>query len=241
MAKRINRRRAVSFVTVLMSFIIAAGLIPATEHAYAAGSPKMTVYDQVIRKGNIVYCGGLGRNLYKVNLKTGKVYDLYTGRIVQPVEDRGQGYAPYYLFSSIHSMRLKGKYLYYVWPVSQPGTRTSLYRIHTKTGKVQRLARAGTGGRVWYVIKGNRIYVKLETSMQSYKYKYRVMKLNGKSVKKTSVKPKMKTLKSNINGYKVRIKDINENLGAPYFDVRETLIARNRNILLRRTIGYEVY
>ena len=237
---RKTRKRAIRLLTILLSFFIAAGLLPATDHAYAASTRKMTVYNGVIKKGNFAYCVGLGKTFYKVNLKTGKVYDLFTGRIADDVTDRGKSGTPD-AFSAIHSMHLKGDYLYYVWSSIQPGTRASLYRIHTKTGSVKRLISTGSGGNLEYAIRGNRIYVKLEKYWFSEKYKYREMKLNGKSVKKTSVRPKMMTAESNVKGYKVKIKYTGSYSDRSKYEISDYLVARNKTILVHRTIGYDPY
>ena len=184
-----NNNRVIKLALITLCLIISVVFMPLltnTGHAYAAsGTKKMTVYSKMVKKGNIV-CVNLGNVLAAVNVKTNKAKILYND-------------SPYSVFNP-SNMKIKGNYLYFQ---EYGDHETYLIRINIKTGKKKTLhsnVRA-------YAISGKKIYYK------AYKihwegngditYHKRVMKLNGKSKKKTSVKVKNIKKKSNAKGYKI--------------------------------------
>lgn len=173
-------KRIMSFLMVLL---IAVAFLPAQASA-ASGKVKMTGYDQVLKSGNTVYCAG-AEGIYQVGVdNAGKVTST---RLLHRRETMG-GYSYFY------GMKLKGKYLYVQYMTE--GTPYGLSRVHVATGKFKTIATENDKGSVEYAIKGKKIYYKAQDSKKG-----KVMKLNGKSKKKTSSKPKMKHEKSNAYGY----------------------------------------
>ena len=173
-------KRIMSFLLVLM---IAVAFLPA-EASAASGKVKMTGCDQVLKSGNTVYCAG-AEGIYQVSVdNAGKVTST---RLLYRSETMG-GYSYYY------GMKLKGKYLYAQYMTE--GTPFGLGRVHTGTGKFKTLARVNDKGSVEYAIKGKKIYFKAQSSKKG-----KVMKLSGKSKKKTSTKPKMTHKPTNDPGY----------------------------------------
>ena len=230
------RVRALRIALIVLCFVLATGLLNTSNQTYAASkSKKMTVYDQVIKKGNYAYCTGVGRNLYKVNLKTGKVTNLITGNTGPEVHNHVSYVYP---IRNVRSMKLKGKYLYYISAQTQ-GPGEALYRINVNTGKIKRLASTSMG-RITYVIKGSKIYYYIDK--MDGKKRCKVMKLNGKSRKKTSIVPKMKSKKSNVKGYSSIINDVSKETDYEYIgDVRTYLVAPGRTILTAKHIAYVKY
>ena len=168
---------------------IACLMIPITP-LNAKTSPKvkkMHVYNRVIKAGNSIYCSN-GYVLYKVNKKRGTAKTLYA----------------YHTWTGdyfLNQMRLKGKYLYFVLGGENV---SSLYRINVKTGKRQRLMKEN-GFLYDYVISGRKIYYRRMIWSGTEPTIRRVMKCNGKSVKKTRIRAK--SIRKDTNkagkGYKV--------------------------------------
>ena len=165
----------------IMALAIAVAFMPTS--AFAGSKVKMTAYDQVYVTGNTAYCAG-ARGLYKVTLKKGKtkkVKVLYsTGRT-------------WFDGSQLEAMKKKGKYIYFI---QVTGVDNLLYRIKI-SGKNKKLLALTYD----YAIKGKKIYC---TDGEGHEKSYnRVMKLNGKSKKKTSKDYVLKTKRSNKSGYKM--------------------------------------
>ena len=164
-----------------MALAIAVSFMPTS--AFAGSKVKMTGYDQVYVSGKTAYCAG-ARGLYKVTLKKGKV------KKVKVLYSTGR---TWFDGSQIGAMKKKGKYIYFL---RITGVDNLLYRVKT-SGKSKKFL-AFTYD---YAIKGNKIYcTDGEEHLKSYN---RVMKLNGKSKKKTSKDYVLKTKRSNKSGYKV--------------------------------------
>ncbi len=177
-------KRIMSFLLVLM---IAVAFLPA-EASAASGKVKMTGCDQVLKSGNIVYCAG-SEGIYQVGVdNAGRVTNV---RMLHRSETMGN-------YSYFYGMKLKGKYLYAQYMTE--GTPFGLCRVHVATGKYKTLASVNDKGSVEYAIKGKKIYFKAKSSKKG-----KVMKLNGKSKKKTSTKPKMIHVNSNDPGYSLII------------------------------------
>ena len=177
-------KRIMSFLMVLM---IAVAFLPA-EASAASGKVKMTGCDQVLKSGNIVYCAG-SEGIYQVGVdNAGRVTNV---RMLHRSETMGN-------YSYFYGMKLKGKYLYAQYMTE--GTPFGLCRVHVATGKYKTLASVNDKGSVEYAIKGKKIYFKAKSSKKG-----KVMKLNGKSKKKTSTKPKMIHVNSNDPGYSLII------------------------------------
>jgi len=185
-----NRNYLRTFAITLLAFIVACSFSITT--VSAAGSKKAkvkksTVYDEVIKSGNTVYCACDGI-IAKVNLKTGKVKVLSN--------------TPYWFYTC---MKKKGKYIY---AISNCDAYSELHRINTSKKKRKVIAgnRRLASGIECYTISKKKIY---------YKYYYnddndreftvnKVMKLNGKGKKKTKVQAKNKRKRSNAKGYYTR-------------------------------------
>ena len=174
------KKRLAAFI---MALAVAAAFIPVG--TMAASSVKMTAYDQVLKSGSNVYCAG-GEGLYKVKVKNGKV-------VSKKLLDKAETFGAYSYYSG---MKKKGKYIYV--QSSSEGTIFGLIRVRITDGKVKVLSSQNDKGQIDYVIKKSKIYYK-----GHYGGKKKVMKLNGKNKKKTSVKPVMKHKKSNAKGYSV--------------------------------------
>ena len=168
----------------IMALAIAVAFMPTS--AFAGSKVKMTAYDQVYVTGNTAYCAG-ARGLYKVTLKKGKtkkVKVLYsTGRT-------------WFDGSQLAAMKKKGNYIYFI---QVTGVDNVLFRIKTSGKKKKLLAYTYD-----YAIKGNKIYFcDCDVDSDDDSGFLSVMKLNGKSKKRTSKDYVLKTKRSNKAGYKV--------------------------------------
>lgn len=184
-------------VAALLAVMFLAVFAPMTAFA-SSGSVKMTGYDQVIKKGNTVYCAGVG-GIYKVTLKNGKV---------KSKKHLWKNECTFVPESYECAMCLNGKYLYYL--SGGEGTGGALYRVKTSGGEPQLLASVpSSDDKFVYAIKKSKIYY--------YKFNYdedyniigtsgSVMNLNGKNKSNTSKKAVLKHKKSNTKGYSVKIK-----------------------------------
>ncbi|MBQ9015965.1 MAG: hypothetical protein IJ109_07550 [Firmicutes bacterium] len=176
------------FIVCLTALVVAVAMMPAS--AFAASKAKMSTY-QVIKSGNTVYCAGEGDSIYKVRVKDGKVKDA--NKILKADFVMGD-------YSYVWGMKKKGGYLYYA--MGSEGTWSVLYRISTSGGKPKMLAE----NPGCFTIKKNKLYVELYDEDQD-KTRYRVMNLNGKNKKKTSVHPVNTMKESNAKGYSVKYKE----------------------------------
>ena len=160
---------------ILLMLIVALAF---TLEPSMAATKKMTVYSQVYKTGSTAYCLG-DSGIYKVNLKTKAVKRIVkTTRHSQPM-----------------NIKKKGSYIYYINFL--PGDY-SLCRVHIKTGKKKTLAYGVAG----YAISGKKIYYG-KYNYDTNKTSKRVMKLNGKNKKKTSIRGDFKEKKTNVKGYKI--------------------------------------
>lgn len=167
----------------LLSLAIAVTFMPVP--AFAA-TKSMTAYDEVIKDGNTVYCCTYG-GIYKVKLKkNGHIKSkkrLVAGGI------RESSYPTH--------MKKKGGYIYFIaW---SEGVWSQICRVKISSGKEKALA---SGLIADYAISGSKIYYALENE-ETGAVKKRVMKLNGKSKKKTKTKVRMKHKASNAKGYRI--------------------------------------
>ena len=156
-----------------------------------AKSRKMKTYYQILKSGKYVYCSG-DLALYRFNTKTKKVKILYKNSDPEEV---------------VYGMKKKGKYLYYIHtgPV-----KDTLYRSNVSTGSKKALIQSDSFSTPSYVIYGKKIYVKVTTIHgESKRYS---MNLNGKKRKKTSMKPVMKSVRSNVKGYKTKTSENDQGL-----------------------------
>ncbi len=178
-----NRSHKSMFLITIMVIAIAFSFtVPVESVSAASKTKKMAVYS-CIKSGDTVYCSNDHR-IFKVDLGTEKVTVL-TG---------GKGYP--------NRLKLKGKYLYYrdsYQGFDKNGYSGYVYRIHVKTKAKKKLA-----GATAYAIKGKKLYATAERLMgNKLKTQKRVMKLNGKSKKKTKYKAKNSFKKTNRKGYYV--------------------------------------
>ncbi len=173
---------------LLTALVVAVAFMPAS--AFAASKAKMTVYTEVYKTGNTVYCAGEGDSIYKVRVKDDKVTSKK--KVMETTFCMG----PY---SYVWSMKKKGGYIYY--ELGGEGTYNQLKRVQISSGKKKTLTSCVND----YAIKGKKIYYS-NYDEDSDKLKYRVMKLNGKNKKKSSVHAQSKYKRSNAAGYSVKYK-----------------------------------
>ena len=175
-------------ITAVLSITLILTLVIAPIDTYAASkTKKMVAYRNTLKVNNMVYCTN-GITIYKVNLSNGSVKKLTTSKV---------GYTTH--------LKKKGNYLYYL-EMTQYGAGCRISRINLKTGKRTTLAK-NTGPK--YALVGKKIYYRYaKTTNNGPKYYKRVMKLNGKSKKKTKFKAVINSKLTNANGYMV-IDDLN--------------------------------
>lgn len=175
---------------IIVFLLVTALVIPfaiATNKVYAASEIKKMNSYKCIKSGNTVYCVGF-RNIYKVSLKTKSV-----NKMKNPGNYAG-------------AIKLKSGFLYCSGN-GQSAETGVIYRVDIKKNKYKTLAKnvkftTGTPGFV--ISKSNVYYTTIEFKRDgTTKYTNRVMKLNGKSKKKTTVKSKMTTKATNNSKYKV--------------------------------------
>lgn len=196
------RKKSILIITVL---VLTITLLPAGAFADSAlkksnsRAISMTVYDDVIKSGNTLYCN-TAAGIYKVKVRNGKVRS-------KKLLVEGPGIEDSYI-----NMKLKGKYLYFI--VRDVENREKLWRVKTSTGRVQVLTKWIYGedmdppGSLAYVIKGQKIYYRWNAPWDA-KAPYKsnvVMKLNGKGKKKSGRMIYMADKKSNTRKYSVRTK-----------------------------------
>lgn len=182
---------------VLLALAVAVAFAPAS--AYAVTKVKMTSYQDVLKAGNTVYVAGPGRGIYEVKVKN----DVMKSKkwLVKTPASLWEG-------SQITGMKIKGNYLYYCELTD--GTPLEVCRVNLKTKDQMDLAFLPFYGE--YAIKGKKLYVSYKEEVgpdYKLKTKRKVMKLNGKSKKSTSVKVVTKFKKSNAKGYSVIYKEKN--------------------------------
>ena len=206
-----NRSLSRRLIMIVLCASIMVSFMPFLSDSFradAAGTVSMTVYDQVIKSGNTVYCIG-AKGIYKVKLRKGRV------RSVKLLTKD-----PYWFeFPSLRHMKKKGKYLYFMFGSSGAYGPyqyvESIERVSVRGGKAKILAKVGDQRYFGYVIKGSHIYYdKAVFFGDSYFDENGVihpnvksMALNGKKKKSSpSVIPVMKTAKSNAKGYRAIVK-----------------------------------
>ena len=175
--------KGLAFALILVVAVVFSFAVPAESVSAASKTKKMTVY-YCIKSKSTVYCSN-ANHIFKVNLKTKKVTILTGGKCYPG------------------NLKLKGKYLYYQdiqQGFDENGYAGYLYRINVKTKAKKKLA-----GATDYAIKGKKIYVTADKIKgdNSIKTTKRVMKLNGKSKKKTKYKAKNACKQTNAKGYYV--------------------------------------
>ncbi len=178
-------------VTVILAVLLLAvifGMAVQSQEAYAAKKISRVAYDQVMKYKNTAYCAGCA-GIFKVKLRNGKPKKIT--RIMEEEECYDEDY------SFVIAMRKKGKYIYYIERTN--GASTRLLRVGIKSHKKKLLEYFCTA----YAIKGKKLYYTIE---DDFKTAHRVMKLNGKGKKKTGIKVKMNSIKSNTKGYSVKNK-----------------------------------
>ena len=179
----------------------------------AASVKKMAVYDKMIKMGDIVFCcirqdtydedgQEVTEAIVSVNCNTGEVKTLTT------------------LGTPPNAMAIKGNYLYCLTIWEDTGGDV-LNRINISTGKVERLADSVEE----YAISGNTIYYRIRQYKKDKKSEYRFigyknkkMKLNGKSKKNSSVRPKF--VKKSITSDNYRL--IEQERGKYYYFYLQT-------------------
>ena len=154
-----------------------------------------TVYDDVLKTGNTVYCAGAS-GIYKAKLKKGKMKSAK--RIYR-------SYSPMFgAYSYISAMSLNGSYLYFF--EGSEGVLKSLCRVKTD-GKGKKHLADTWESRYGYAISNNRIYYDEGPADEDYSEEVLVcMKLNGSEQHSTDIIPKMTQKKTSAKGYSVKIK-----------------------------------
>lgn len=163
--------------------VVMALIISSMGVSYASsGTKTMTVYCEVIVKGGYAYCAA-NRGIYRVNLKTGDKKRI--------VKETGDPFEP-----GPGAMKIHKGYLYYsnIYP-----DRAFLYRVKLNGTNNKRLAEIDFK----YAISKGKIYYEC-LSKDRVKTLKKVMKLNGKSKKKSSYKVKQINRRSNKSNYKIK-------------------------------------
>ena len=175
-----------SVLVVIMIVVLLTTVVPVSSVSAKTKTMKMTLYDQVIKKGKYAYCCDKGL-IYKVNLKTNKVKKLIK--------------SPNYR----SNMKLYKGYIYYndfTW-----GSSIHISRVKTN-GKANKYL-AWQTDEMGYVIKGKRIYYRdiewNEDTDEESRVTYSI-KLNGKNRKKVKYRVKPIYKNTNKKGYKVIVK-----------------------------------
>ena len=191
------KKRILAIFLMMTLFISVAAPM---SFAASGKTKKQTVYNDVIKVGNNVYCYA-GDYIYKVNIKSGKKTKLCTPTKWYSVFMRyNKGYI-YYITS-----RYSNSNKYCPW-------NAILWRVNVKTKKVQKVYTAiETFDDLKYAIKGSKIYTQYEKPYNQdldCKNVRKSMKLNGKSKKSSKYKIKMTRKNSNAKGYSL-ILDLRE-------------------------------
>ncbi len=182
LARRFVVRSNIKLVRLALVVILTAvtfSLSVSDSFALNSGTRKMTVYNDAIKKGNVVYCKAYD-GLFKVNIKTTKKTKLSK--------------APVSEYQDIHYMKLYKNYIYYV---DRWGDNSKLYRVKTN-GKNKKFL----GWISKYAIKGNKIYYKVYRE-QTDSYENMEMKLNGSGKRHSRYSVNMKQKRANAKGYKI--------------------------------------
>lgn len=180
-------------VSIFLTMMMVVTMLPM--QVSAAGTVKMTTYDQVYKTKNTVYCIGAA-GIYKVTVKNGKV------KKVKKIYKETECYGDY---RCADSMKKKGGYLYFII-MSDSSAGGGINRVNIKTTKEKCLS-GFVNCLDGYAIKDKKIYYRYEDD--NGKMKTMSMSLNGKNKKKSSMKVSMDPKKTNTKGYStvIKIKD----------------------------------
>lgn len=197
---KVNNMRKLRLL--LISTLVIVMLMTSVTVSFGASNKKtikMTAYTDVIVSGSYAYCTVEGR-IYKVDLKNGSA---------KCIRKEYPEYAP-------NAMIIHKGYIYY----STYGAISGLLCRVKTNGKAYKCL-AGTWGD--YAIKNNKIYyrgVKVIRGGDDYKEVNKQMSLNGKNIKKSSVRARTVRKKTNKKGYKIKtVKgDVIIDYEDPYFD-----------------------
>ena len=192
MMNRMKKRAFRIIVAAVMCLVIAVTFMPriAEQGIVNASSGKtktMTIYEQIVKKGNIVCANLNGGMIVSVNVKTNKV------KVLLPIEAEIEG--------DVYGMRRNGKWLYFLVGGDH---ESCLMRVNVKTGKQRKILDKDADR---FAFSGKKIYYRTSTidwdNTGETITKNKVMNLNGKNKKKTKIKVKNKIKKSNAKGYSV--------------------------------------
>ena len=164
------------FCMILVALMVAVMFFP---QPASAATKSMKVYNQTIKIKTYVYCTD-EQNVFRISLKNGQVKMLTANS--------------YNSERTIYAMKSKGKYIYFI-DGSDYMTGATIMRVKKSTAHSNRTL-AHTDGLIAYAISKSKIYYRSDDGK-------RVMKLNGKSNKKTKVKAKMTQKNRNAKGYSV--------------------------------------
>ena len=200
-----------------LAFSIAMICFPFAQTAQAGSTIKLPDLQSVYKSGNYVYCIVYGEPtaIYEINLKTKAKKAVLNPIIGLP-----------------RNVSKKGDYLYYMMGGNGLGGRL-LYRKNLKTGKIKKLSKDWIEA---YTLKGKKIYYTYFTGGFGNKTAARVMKLNGKGKKKTSVRQKRVVRFTNNKNYKIYSSPIYDDYGN-YVKVNTYLKTPKGKIYL----GYDPY
>ena len=161
---------------ILVALMVAVMFFP---QPASAATKSMKVYNQTIKIKTYVYCTD-EQNVFRVSLKSGQVKMLTANS--------------YNSERTIYAMKSKGKYIYFI-DGNDYMTGATIKRVKKSTAH-SNMTLAHTDGLIAYAISKSKIYYYSDDGK-------RVMKLNGKSNKKTKVKAKMTQKNRNAKGYSV--------------------------------------
>ncbi len=186
----------------MLMLVMIAGCFTVVSWGASGNTKRMKVYEECIKKGNIVYCA-TDNGIYKVNIKNGKKTKLFkysNGYNGDPAWARG-----------IDCIKLHKGYLYYV--LINSDLKMNICRVKT-SGKARKHLASFYSGE--FAISGKRIYYKGFRDWEYTKAFKKKMKLNGKSKSNSSYNVKMKYAVSNAKGYRIVEKYIKSGLEKNY-------------------------
>lgn len=181
-------------VTAVVAVLLITAMLAPAEAFAAPRVLKTTMYESVVKSGNVVYVAG-GEGLYKVWLnrngskKTSKLLRRY--------------YDPHVPAISYGNMKKHGDYIY-VNELSG-GTLSNLVRINVKTGKRKWLATSHDGA-IDFAIYNNKLYYSYVGS-NDWTEKNAVMNLDGTNAKRTTTRVSARHWVSTTRGYYARVTD----------------------------------
>lgn len=181
--KATRRILVVALISTLLLTLVPMTSIAATKYK------KSTVYSQVYKKGNTIYCI-CQTGVYKVNNSTNVV-----DRLVKNAEPD---------FCAFDYMKYNKGYIYYYDENSACSGR--LRRVGVASKKKKTIVGSTLGK---YAISNNKLYYKEAhfNNRGDISFRNKCCNLNGSGKKKSSYAPKMTVKQSNVDGYRITSED----------------------------------